>query len=87
MGAGAADYFRETESLEKVYDSIAGLSLIKNASVDYWYHSFLQHLKEEHREPDLFLMSRCSEKGGWGEEGERGERGGGRRGREGCNLH
>ncbi|CAG0884242.1 unnamed protein product [Darwinula stevensoni] len=48
---GNTDYFREKEALEELFNRLSALPGIKNGSIEFWHHSFLEYLKEKKGKP------------------------------------
>ena len=44
---GNVDYLKEKDALEELYKRMSDLPGLKDRSVKFWYHSFLEHLQEE----------------------------------------
>ncbi|CAG0884248.1 unnamed protein product [Darwinula stevensoni] len=59
---GNADYFREKEALEELFNRLSALPGIKNRTTEFWFHSFLEYLKDEGVQLDQsnICMRNCS---------------------------
>ena len=54
---GDADYFREKEALEELFNRLSALPGIKNGTTKHWYHSFLEYLKDKEGKFSLILKA------------------------------